>query len=349
MVKYKKIIRFGYHTLFWILVFIFFVYLFNWNSDFKEVSRMISLGLLPVVMAVTYFLNYWLIPRYFWEKRYGKFILFAFYTFLFGVWLSFVIVFYTLMHVIVHRDAVDPGTLHPELQVLSMNFVVFFATAVNVLKRTLTLQQDRNRLEKRKLEIQLKLKEAELKLLKDQIHPHFLFNTLNNIYGLTLEKSDDAPELVLKLSEILDYILYRCNRQYVALSEEINNLENYIEVQKIRHAKNQACVAEFPGDTGKLRIAPLILLPFLENAFKHGLIHSSDAADVETSIHLSGEKMLFVVLNKVVPGSMGKSSGGIGIQNVTKRLDLIYPGKHKLEIDQSSNTFCVTLELTLTD
>ncbi len=127
------------------------------------------------------------------------------------------------------------------------------------------------KLEKNALTTELKLKEAELKLLKAQIHPHFLFNTLNNLYGLTLEKSDEAPDLVLRLSDILDYILYRCDEKYVPLTEEINMIKNYLEIEKIRYSEKLSLETNFPDKTSAFKIAPLILLPFIENAFKHGV------------------------------------------------------------------------------
>ena len=197
----------------------------------------------------------------------------------------------------------------------------------------------------------IKLKEAELKLLKAQIHPHFLFNTLNNLYGLTLEKSDDAPDLVLKLSEILDYILYRCDEKSVPLSEEINNLKNYIEIEKIRYSENLKLDLNFPQETNNLQIAPLIVLPFVENAFKHGVSKFPGIAFVKIKMVVEDKTLVFDIentRNKDVTKNDNYSKG-IGLVNVRKRLDLMYPEKYKLNIKELEEIFSVNLAIKLED
>ena len=274
-------VRIMSHLIFWILVALFYFFLFGLNSESREVSIILSAGLLPVAVLSTYFFNYVLVPKYLWQKRYARFFLFSFYTLLTSTWISFLIVFFALIYVVRQKFYIDPSVLHPQWQVITLNFVVFFAIAVKQVKRAFFIQQEKNELEKMKLTTELQLREAELKLLKAQVQPHFLFNTLNNLYGLTLEKSDDAPELVLRLSEILDYILYRCDVNRVPLSEEIKNLINYIEIEKIRYSDNLKLNLQFPENTGSLKIAPLILLPFVENAFKHGVSNFPGVAFVE--------------------------------------------------------------------
>jgi LytS/YehU family sensor histidine kinase len=197
--------------------------------------------------------------------------------------------------------------------------------------------------------MELKLKEAELKLLKAQVHPHFLFNTLNNLYGLTLEKSDEAPKLVLQLSEILDYILYRCDEKLVSLDEELANLKNYIEIEKIRYSGKLKLSTGFPEETGTLKIAPLLLLPFVENAFKHGVSHSPGVAFIAIKIKIVETNLFFKIENSKNPAIQkdGSHSNGVGLKNVRKRLDLIYPGKNMLKIDETEETFSVNLTLQL--
>ena len=341
-------VRFSYHILFWLVVGFFYFLIFNWNSEFREVSIIFSIGLLPVAILVAYFFNYTLVPKYLWEKRYGRFFLFSFYTLLVATWLSFLIVFFTLIYILETEASLDPAVLHPDLQVVTLNFIVFLAIAIKQIKRAFYMQQEKNELEKTQIKTELKLKEAELKLLKAQIHPHFLFNTLNNLYGLTIEKSDEAPHLVLRLSDILDYILYRCNEKSVLLENELENLKNYIEIEKIRYSEKLQLEANFPSTTNQLKIAPLILLPFLENAFKHGVSNNPGNASIHLSIKLIEQSLFFKIENsknslKVV----NEYSKGIGLQNVKKRLELIYPGKHILKINEKEATFSVTLTLDL--
>lgn len=341
--------RFSYHLIFWCLVVFFYFFLFNRNSGFREATLIFSFGLLPVAIAQTYFFNNYLVPRYLWQKRYGRFFLFSFYTLLAGVWLSFLIVFYALIYILTNKSAIDPSVLHPELQVMTLNFIVFFAIAVKQIKRAFIMQQEKNELEQSKLNTELRLKEAELKLLKAQIHPHFLFNTLNNLYGLSLEKSDNAPELVLRLSEILDYILYRCDAKSVLLSDDISNLRNYMEIEKIRYSEKLEMTVDFTQNTGETMIAPLIILPFIENAFKHGVSNYPGKAFIRTSLDLVGKTLFFKIENSKKPleNKDNSSSKGIGLTNAKKRLDLIYPNKYILDIDNTKDIYSVNLTLQL--
>lgn len=346
----SKSLRILYHILFWLIVGFFYFLIFNWNSKFQEVSIIFSLGLLPIAILVTYLFNYLLVPKYLWAKRYTRFLFLSFMTLLFACWISFLIVFFALIYILETQDSIEPAVLHPELQVVTLYFIVFFAIAVKQLKRAFFIQQEKNDLEKRRLNTGLKLKEAELKLLKAQIHPHFLFNTLNNLYGLSLEKSDEAPELVLRLSDILDYILYRCNEPRVKLADEIENLRNYIEIEKVRYSEKLQLHIDFPTDTRNLKIAPLIILPFVENAFKHGVSNFPGIAKVTAKISLAENTLVFKIENSKNPikaKDEEKHSLGIGLQNVRKRLKMIYPEKFILKIDEKDKTYSVNLTLQL--
>ncbi len=341
--------RITLHVFFWLIVGYFYYFVFRLNSEFPKVSLIFTLGLLPVAIFETYLFNYLLIPKYLSNQKYFRFTYFSLFTILGSTWLSFLIVFYALINILNTEASLEPAVLHPELQVISLNFIVFLAIAIKQVKRAFYMQQEKNELEKAQLTTKLKLKEAELKLLKAQVHPHFLFNTLNNLYGLTLEKSDEAPKLVLQLSEILDYILYRCDAPQVPLSEDLNNLKNYIEIEKIRYSQKLELNAEFPEDTGKLKIAPLILLPYIENAFKHGVSHFPGIAFVQIKLSLSGKNLSFQIENSRNPMvKKGEDkSGGIGMANVQRRLDLLYPGKYMLEVEEKDETFSVNLMLKL--
>ncbi len=337
------------HLIFWILVALFYFFLFGLNSESREVSVILSAGLLPVAVLSTYFFNYVLVPKYLWQKSYARFFLFSFYTLLTSTWISFLIVFFALIYIVRQKFYIDSSVLHPQWQVVTLNFVVFFAIAVKQVKRAFFIQQEKNELEKMKLTTELQLREAELKLLKAQVQPHFLFNTLNNLYGLTLEKSDEAPELVLRLSEILDYILYRCDANRVPLSEEIKNLKNYIEIEKIRYSENLKLNLQFPEETNSLIIAPLMLLPFVENAFKHGVSNFPGKTFVELKVVLVERNLIFNIKNSKNTRlkSEGQTLKGIGLKNVKKRLELMYPGKYMLNIEDGEETFSVNLTIEL--
>jgi two-component system, LytTR family, sensor kinase len=347
--QHPLLLRVLVHLLFWMAVLVFYYLLFSMNSKSREVSFILSIGLMPVAVAATCFFNYKLVPEYLWNKRYVQFFLYSFYSLLATTWLSFLIVFFTLIYILTREAYIDPSVLHPEWQVITLYFVVFFAIAVKQMKRLFHIQQEKSQLEKNQLIMELKLKEAELKLLKAQIHPHFLFNTLNNLYGLTLEKSDDAPRLVLRFSELLDYIIYRCNEKLVFLADELKNLNNYLEIEKIRHSGKFILEQKFPENPGKLRIAPLLFIPILENAFKHGVRQTAGKAFVSVKFSLDAKMLNCRIENSSTIQSKLKKKipGGIGLNNVKKRLELVYPGKYVLNIADGPDSFFVNLILEL--
>lgn len=349
LARQRKTFRIAYHLLFWIIVAFFYFVLFSWNSEFREATIIFSAGLLPVAISETYFFNHVLFPRFLWKRRYARFFLYSFYTLLAGVWLSFLIVFYALIFILTNKASISPALLHPELQIVSLHFIIFLGIAIKQVKRAFFMQQEKSELEKAQLTTELKLKEAELKLLKAQIHPHFLFNTLNNLYGLTLEKSDEAPTLVLQLSDILDYILYRCDAKLVDLSEELANLKNYIEIEKIRYPDQLKLTLEFPDKTENLKIAPLILLPFVENAFKHGVSHFPGTAFVTINAKINDKNLTFTAVNSriAIKPKEQNYSNGIGLINVRKRLELLYSGKYILRVEELVESFSVNLILEL--
>lgn len=345
-----KYSRFLLHLFFWVLVYLFFIVFYGRSSrDYGTTIIFVSM-LLPLSIITTYFLNYFIIPKYLFTKKYGKFVLFVFYTFVVSIWLEMFISLVVFILITNYQaDQMNPSSFDGLLLMVGLYFIIIIAVAIKLVRRSFLIQKKNTELDNRRFQMELKLKEAELKLLKAQVHPHFLFNTLNNLYGLTMEKSDDAPKLVLQLSEILDYILYRCDEKLVSLGEELTNLKNYIEIEKIRYSGKLKLNIGFPEETGTLKIAPLILLPFIENAFKHGVSHSPGIAFVNINIKILETNLFFKIENSKNPVLKKEEShsNGVGLKNVRKRLDLIYPGKYMLKIDKTEKTFSVNLSLQL--
>ena len=186
---------------------------------------------------------------------------------------------------------------------------------------------------------------SELAFLKSQINPHFLFNSLNNIYSLAYQKSEKTPEAILKLSEIMRYMLYESNENKVPLLEEIRYLKNYIELQKLRFKDKAYINFEVDEDIQDQKITPLILISFVENAFKHGV-----ATDKENPItivlNVSTNKLFFQVLNRKNTQNKDET-GGIGLQNVKRRLDLLYKGQYRLHIQDDKDIYSCELYLNL--
>lgn len=217
----------------------------------------------------------------------------------------------------------------------------FFAVTIKLLKYWYANKEAQQILTREKLE-------AELKFLKTQIHPHFLFNTLNNLYALTLKKSDRAPDMVLKLSELINYMLYECTGHEVLLAKEVKFIRNYIDIEKMRYGDRLDVDIRVTGEIGDRKIAPLVILPFVENCFKHGASEDLQPSWVKITIDIADDHLITKVENSKSSenGHRGLAgSEGIGIQNVKRRLDLLYPGRHELKIINGDETFLVILSI----
>ena len=189
---------------------------------------------------------------------------------------------------------------------------------------------------------------AELQLLKAQVHPHFLFNTLNNIYSFSLDNSPKTPELILKLSSLLSYMLYDCKTDEVRLEKEIEIMKNYLDLEKERYGNKIEISWNVSGDTKDKFIAPLLLLPFLENAFKHGASEQIEKPWLGVDISVKNDTILCKIVNSKNE-NVQESKNGIGINNVKKRLELLYQGKYELKINDEGNFYVVSLMLYLSD
>jgi len=202
--------------------------------------------------------------------------------------------------------------------------------------------------EQRNLQLQKENSESQLQLLKAQVHPHFLFNTLNNIYSHTQDTSPVASKLVMGLGDMLRYMLYECNQPLVPLQKELQMIKDYVTLEKIRYGNRLDVQIDLPPYTENLLIAPLLLLPLVENCFKHGASHILDQPWISLQVTLDGKMMKMKLVNGKAIGYIPvKSANGIGILNVRKRLDLIYPEKYSLNIQEEEDVFIVNLRLEL--
>ena len=198
--------------------------------------------------------------------------------------------------------------------------------------------------QKLKAELVNQTQSSELALLRSQVNPHFLFNTLNNIYSLVCKNSPDAPEAIMKLSSIMRYMLYDANTDVVLLEKEIEYLESFIELQKLRIRYKDFVELRIEGEVGNKTVAPMLLIPFVENAFKHG---SKTGPSPGIRIHLvaTPHQLLFEVTNHLKKNFLGSKDtiGGIGLNNITRRLEILYPGKYVLETTQDNDLYKVKL------
>lgn len=190
--------------------------------------------------------------------------------------------------------------------------------------------------------------DAELSYLKAQVNPHFLFNTLNSLYALSLEKSDQTPDAILQLSNMMRYVLTDAEKEKVPLENELHFLRNFFALQQLRFGKNIRLHFEESGDPKGLSIAPLMLIPFVENAFKHG-VHTEEPSEISIFTRIAEQSIFLEVRNnKVTPQQRPEEQSGKGIANVRLRLHHLYPGKHVLKIDDNPKTYSVSLKIQLT-
>lgn len=196
------------------------------------------------------------------------------------------------------------------------------------------------------LEVQKEKLDAELSFLKAQINPHFLFNTLNSIYALSIQKSDDTPTAIIQLSELMRYILKDSDADTVALGKELAYISNYVALQKRRLGHTVKIDYTAPTGIIQQRIAPLILMSFVENAFKHGVNPDQDSA-IRITITLQAASLQLLVANNKVDSIHLDEAMGIGVKNTTSRLERLYPGKHQLTINENDKNYTVNLSLNL--
>ncbi len=230
------------------------------------------------------------------------------------------------------RRLVDPYNTVLFLLVLS------FGTCISVTQRWLSSEQNKKETENEKLN-------TELSFLKSQINPHFFFNTLNNIYSLAIVKSEQTAPAVMKLSSIMRYILSETEKDFVPLSNEIDFTKNYIELQQMRLTDKVTVVFNTIGISEDLQIAPLLFIPFVENAFKYG-VSTKEPTTINIQIHATNNQIAFHATNTVATNiSTHLDSTGIGINNAKRRLALLYPGMHELNISNKDNTYLVSLHI----
>lgn len=342
----KKIILF--HVLFWLLDFLQdavygFQYYFFYDQQFTLLSlyKTLAVDLIRTLfmMGIFYSNSNLLVPRFLEKSRYGLYLLSVL-----GLILAFTPGYYLFEYVL--QTYFSWSTFGREITFAFMfqNLLVgswtylFLSIASRYVSVWFKTQDEKKQLEQAKLI-------AELAFLRSQINPHFLFNTINDIYALTYQKSDLAPDALLKLSGLLRYMLRESEQQQVALTKEVEYLQDVVELQKVG-LKGKACINFVAtGSIAGSQIAPLMLISFVENAFKHGVCTDQEHP-VSIELLVEEQTLYFTVFNKKNKDQKDKT-GGIGLANVCRRLELLYPEKHTLDITEDEQTYLVELSLQL--
>jgi len=330
--------RLLWHIIFWVFVYLFYVITYGeyQNNYMAELST--NLILLPLRMLAVYSLIYYLLPQFLLKKRYIGFVSWCTVHALIYGWLIWSSIYYIEFAGTNTKELLDLGEL---LTTILVNYLIAAIAVIIKLFKTWYIDQSK------KQQLLEEKHQAELNFLKTQIHPHFLFNTLNNLYSLTLTQSKEAPNVVIKLSQLLNYTLYECNVDYVNLNKELEFIENYMSLQKIRHNSNLVSInLDVDTEDANKQIAPLLLLPIIENCFKHGVDKSQTEAYIKVRIKSYETHLDFYAENSIPEDDKDKVlKDGIGITNIKKRLDLLYKNAYKLSIEKEDLTFKLSLKL----
>jgi sensor histidine kinase YesM len=337
-----------YHILFWLTYFTFNV--IRWGSYFNDYWYSLKSNLVefPLHILLVYFNLYFLIPKFILTKKYKTYI------FVFIISLGLIYVIRTGLNYFLVTKNIWPEAETPQ-QAFTFNhivavtlgevYVVALATAIKLI---IDWIYERHRAENLQ-EMQLK---TELQFLKSQIQPHFFFNTLNNLYALTIEKSDIAPSVVLKLSEIMQYVLYDVKEPKIRLFTAINYIQNYLDLERLRYGNNITTSTDIEGSIEDVMVPPLLFLPFIENCFKHGA-KNNDHLEVKIYFENILDKwLIFKVENnfvKLETSHVNEKKHGIGNQNVKRRLELLFPNNFELKTTILEQKYCVLLKIPINE
>ncbi len=327
------------HILFWCVSFYVLLRLFASSGKVEKIDYIYT-ALFHISLIVGIYANLSiLIPKFLSKKRY----------FLYGILLIGIIIGTAKFNILFFDKWV--GYVLSGYYFISyyefidiIKFVVVYIGITSLIKLSkgwFELSEANHRLN----QLQKEKIETELKALKGQINPHFLFNSMNSIYSLSLNKSEKTPEIILKLSDIMRYIIYEANADFVHLTKEVAYLKDYIDLQKLRSDNRATITFDIKGELSNIIIAPLLFFPLVENSFKHGIKGATGKSFVSILLDISKEKIKFRIENNkgITDNVEKKEYKGIGLDNVLKRLDMIYPNKHKIVISDINDTFTVEL------
>jgi len=326
-----------FQVFFWFLMMVLQIVMASHFLPF-DVTLMFA-GLNTILSMAAFYLNsLWIFPSFFERRR------FVLYLVLNLVLLGLLSHLFFMIdgHIIVNFTTEPlPDNFprkFPHFRIFSMLlFVTFISLIFSLIRKVQDQEGKEKKLSKEK-------SDTEIQLLKAQINPHFIFNSMNNIYSLAYSKSDQAPEAILKLSDMLRYVYYDCNRDEVTLGAELEYIRNYIAFQQMKSPHEQNIVLEADGIDESFRIAPMLFIPFVENSFKYSKIEELQDARVEVKITTADNKLCFRITN--THPENGKSPGsGMGIENVRNRLELTYPGTSSLDFKDENNTFEVVMKI----
>lgn len=328
------------HILFWIVSIAFFLLLLVYTRGFRiseiDVKTATSILVTVFYLAISVYINLlWLIPRFFKKRR---FVLFSILQI--GNILLFILLNYFTSHVF---EEEHPDFLNEAIaEMILVSLFLIVTTLLKFMRDAIALQDAELKVK----EVEGQKVKAELQALKSQVNPHFFFNTLNSLYSLSLDKSDKTPDMILKLSDLMRYVIYESQDNQVPLKKQLDFLKSYVYLEQMRFDENLKVTFTVKGDHLNTRIDPLLFIAFIENAFKHGCKSASLNPYIQIHFNVeTPERVEFSVENNTDDSvSLGeRRQAGFGLKNVRQRLDLLYPGRHELRIINTGITYRVEL------
>jgi hypothetical protein len=337
--KYKL-----HHVIFWMLFLAF------WMAIFASVTVNFELNLIYtgtfVLLQIfsVYFTNHYLVPKFLYTKKYAKFAGSILLLVLAAGALLVTVDWYLFLPYRSPRESVyfwNTGNL-----IYGSFLLVFFTTAAG---GAIKFFSDHYKIQNKLEQIIQEKSDTELKFLKSQLNPHFIFNCLNSIYFLIDKENTEARNYLGKFSEMLRYQLYDCNVEKIDISQEVKYLQNYVATQKLRRDSNYKISFNVDSNLSDVKIAPLVMIPFVENAFKHVSNHLDRDNLIDIHLTRNNGSLLFEVNNTKDSAEIKEfqNVGGIGLTNVCRRLELIYPGRYNLDIDESPEKYSVKLQIEI--
>jgi two-component sensor histidine kinase len=282
----------------------------------------------------TFYLNYFfLVPLFLFKKKHFLYII----SIAGLLFVNFLFDFYVLPM---------PDFIPASKENVPKSLPVLFSSMFIIVSTSVRIYEEWQKNDETKREIEATQNLSELEALKSQLSPHFLFNSLNSIYSLTRKKSNDAPEAVITLSELMRYMLYQADDEFVLLQQELDYIQNYIKLQRLRIAQNENVKINIHGNVSSQKIRPLLFISFIENAFKYGTDYKGNT-EIKIEIKIQEDELHFLCENIVGENTTDKENSGIGLKNTRDRLELLYPERHRLRITEKDQKFTIDLSLKL--
>ncbi|MCD6543384.1 MAG: sensor histidine kinase [Flavobacteriaceae bacterium] len=335
-----------HHIIFWSVYFI--LNTLRWGSFFNDYNYALKTGILGFMihMSLSYFNIYYLMPKFVFKKKYLTYIILLIIALFVGLLFKFNLTYFLISHNVWPEgpEVINHLTLNYSIDMMIGElYVVTFVTAIKITLDWIYEHKRVADLEKVNLE-------TELMFLRSQISPHFFFNTLNNIYALSLEKSEKTPQIIMKLSELMRYLLYQTKNKRISLEKEILCIQNYLDLERLRYGQQLELEMNITGDIEDKEIAPLLLLSFIENSFKHGINKSIGKVKIIIDFKIVNDFLYFSISNPTPKlknrNQLNKKPVGIGIKNVKKRLELGYNKEdYDLKINSDENNFYVNFKI----